>query len=297
MKVAMSGASGFIGGAVGGLLKQRGHEVIALVRSAPKHPLQIDPWHNPKESAKVLETVDAVIHLAGRPILPPWTAKAKREIRDSRIDLTRQLSELLSGLDQVPRIALMGSATGIYGDRGDQVLDERQTPGTTGFLAEVAVAWEQAAESLNSCCRLVHLRTGIVLDPSGGMLKKLVLPTKLGLLGQLGPGNQWFSWISLNDIARAIVFAVENEGIQGPVNLVSPEPVTNRQLTKLLGKALHRPTVLRAPAWFLKLVFGDAARELFLASTRAVPQVLQRANFHFEDPTLGPALTKMFSKA
>jgi hypothetical protein len=197
-------------------------------------------------------------------------------------------------LDPKPRVLVSASAVGIYGDRGDELLDEASPPGT-GFLAEVAKAWEEATRPASDAgIRVVNLRIGVVLDPAGGALRLMLLPFRLGLGGRLGHGRQWFSWISREDLVRVIAFAVEHEPLAGPVLAVSPEPVTNSGFTKALGRALHRPTVLPVPATALRLVFGGMASEL-LASYRCRPTRLLAAGFSFRHAQLAACLQGMFA--
>ncbi len=292
-RIGISGSTGLIGSELTRALESRGHSVVRLVRNGTQGPTAIDPWHDDGVDP-VLESLHAVIHLAGRSILPPWTQSARREIRSSRVDLTRQLCERLSRLSRAPEVFLSGSAMGVYGDRGDEVLSEESPTGDLGFLVEVARSWEAATAPLfGACRRVILLRTGIVLTPTGGALQKQLLPFRLGLGSVLGAGTQWLPWISLRDMTSAIMHVLFSTQVRGAVNFVSPEPVTNAEFTATLARVLHRPALFRIPALPLRLVLGGAADELFLASQKGEPSVLLRTGFSFQDRKLEPALKAM----
>ncbi len=238
-----------------------------------------------------------MVHLAGESIGGKlrWDEAHKQRVRRSRIHGTEQIAEFLAGRDERPSAFISASAVGYYGnDRGDEVLDESSSSGT-GFLAEVCRAWEGSTEAAEAAgIRVVHIRTGIVLSPEGGILPRLTMPGKLGLGASLGSGRQWTSWISLEDEVRAICFALENPQVRGPLNLAAPNPVTNSELTKTIGRVLHRPALLRVPAVALRLALGrEAADETVLASQRVQPTALRDAGFEFSDPDLEPALRRM----
>jgi len=238
-----------------------------------------------------LEGLDAVVHLAGAPIARRWTPKSKKEIRRSRVMGTTLLARAILSLNKRPAVLVSSSAVGFYGDRADEILSERSGPGT-GFLAEVCRAWEGATDPASEAgVRVVHLRTGVVLSPDGGALAKLLLPFRLGLGGPVGNGRQWMSWIGLTDMVRSIRHAVAGE-VRGPVNAVAPNPVTNAEFARELGRALGRPAFFRLPAVALELVFGKMARETLLASQRAHPARLQETGFVFDEPFLAGALTR-----
>jgi len=296
LAIAITGASGFVGSAAVQHFERAGHRVVRLVRGGSRGSgtASWDPATGELDRSG-LGTVDVVIHLAGENIASKrWSAARKKAIADSRILVTAGLCRRVAVLDPKPRVLVSASAVGIYGDRGDELLDEASPPGT-GFLAEVAKAWEEATRPASDAgIRVVNLRIGVVLDPAGGALRLMLLPFRLGLGGRLGHGRQWFSWISREDLVRIIAFAVEHEPLAGPVLAVAPEPVTNSGFTKALGRALHRPTVLPVPATALRLVFGGMAGEL-LASYRCRPTRLLAAGFSFRHAQLAACLQEMFA--
>jgi len=299
MDIAISGASGFIGTALTASLKADGHRPIALVRRAAKGNDEItwDPAGGTIDESS-LEGVDAVVHLAGAGIGDKkWSDARKAVIRDSRVKGTTLLAETLAGLSQKPRVFVSSSGIGVYGSKGDTVLDE-STPAGSGFLADVCVEWEAAtAPAADAGIRTALARTSVVLDDSGGTLKKQLLLFKLGLGGRFGPGTQYLSWISLNDQVRALRFLVDND-ITGPVNLCSPNPVTNLEFTKTLGGVLKRPTLVPVPLLGPKLLFGaELVEQLILASQRGNPKALLDAGFTFDDPELDGALRDMLGKS
>jgi uncharacterized protein (TIGR01777 family) len=237
-----------------------------------------------------IEGVDAVIHLAGEPIAQRWTAGAKRRIRDSRVRGTALLAKTIGSLARPPRVMVSGSAMGIYGDRGDEVLDETSALGSD-FLAEVAREWEAASEAAaRAGVRVVNIRTGLVLSPRGGALAKLLLPFRLGVGGRVGSGRQWVSWIGLDDTVGAIRHAMSTEALAGPVNLAAPNPVTNAELAATLAKVLGRPAILPVPAAAMRLAFGAMGRSTLLASQRMRPRRLLETGYAFRHPTLEAAL-------
>lgn len=284
MRIAITGASGFVGTRATKFFRDRGDEVVALHRR--KGGTEI--------GTEEVGAADAVLHLAGENVAAGrWTARKKRAIAESRGPLTEQLCRALAGLERKPAVLVSASAIGIYGDRGDEHLDETSAPGT-GFLADVAQAWEAGtAPATAAGIRVVNLRIGLVLDPDGGALKKMLLPFKLGVGGRLGSGRQWMSWIALDDLVRAIAFAIDKAELNGPVLAVGPDPVTNRDFTTALGKALGRPTILPAPAFALRLALGEMADALLLGSQRAVPARLLEAGFEFGHSEVGPTLQTM----
>jgi uncharacterized protein (TIGR01777 family) len=291
LAIAITGASGFVGSAAVQQFERAGHRVVRLVRGTSRGAgtAAWDPATGELDRSGV-GAVDVVVHLAGENIASKrWSAARKKAIADSRILVTERLCRRLAALDPRPRVLVSASAVGIYGDRGDELLDETSPPGT-GFLAEVAKAWEEATRPASDAgIRVVNLRIGVVLDPAGGALRLMLLPFRLGLGGRLGHGRQWFSWISREDLVRVIGFALEHEPLAGPVLAVSPEPVTNSAFTKALGRALHRPTVLPVPAAALRLAFGGMASEL-LASYRCRPSRLLGAGFSFRHPQVASCL-------
>ena len=305
MRILVSGARGLVGAALVPLLAAGGHRVVRLVRTE-----SADAQTSVQDDAAVVwdpqagdvrpdafEGFDAVIHLAGENIASGrWTDDLKRRIRDSRVVGTRRLCEVLAQCAQPPTVFLCASAIGYYGDRGDEVLTEQSAPGV-GFLADVCCEWEAAVESLATAGpRIVRLRIGVVLSPDGGALRKMLLPFRLGLGGVIGDGTQYLSWIALDDVVGAIRHALETDSVSGPVNVVSPEPVTNRDYTHTLGKVLARPTVLPLPAFAARLALGEAADALLLASTRVEPARLTQSGYTFRYSTLEGALRHLLGK-
>jgi uncharacterized protein (TIGR01777 family) len=299
MRVLISGAGGFIGRAVCALLRTRGHEVCALVRD-PRKARPGDLLWQPERQLETsrLTNFDAIVHLAGRPVAARWTETAKAEIRNSRVEPTAKLARAAAQAlreSGKPRVLICGSAIGYYGSRGDAVLVEESEAGL-GFLAEVCRLWENAAQpAAMAGVRVVHMRTALVLDTAGGALAKMLPAFRLGVAGRLGSGQQWWSWVSLEDAARAFAFAVENEPMHGALNLAAPHPVTNAEFTRTLGRVLRRPAWLAVPAWALRLAAGEMADEMLLASQRVMPKRLLEAGFNFEDAELEPALRKMLN--
>lgn len=297
-KVTLSGGSGMLGSAIGQALKAHGATLLRLVRHQPRNAgeVQWDPSAGQIEGAR-LEGISAAVHLSGANIASQrWTAKYKREMATSRIDSTRVLSEALAKLNHPPQVLIASSAVGLYGDRGDEILDE-DSPAGIGYLPELCTLWEAATRPAQQAgIRVVHLRFGVVLGPNGGALSRMVPHFRLGLGGRLGDGRQWSSWMSEADVVSATLFAIENEELSGPVNMVSPNPVTNAEFTQALGQALHRPTLIPAPAFALRLAIGEMADEALLASARALPTRLTQAGFQFAHPTLSEALAVALAK-
>ena len=295
--IAISGASGLVGTAVAKALAARGDRVLRLVRKPPgRDDIRWDPAGGTIDAPR-LEGVAGVVHLAGESIADGrWTAERKRRIRDSRVAGTRLLAEALSRLTRKPAVLVSASAVGIYGDRGDEPLDESSATGQ-GFLADVGREWEAATEpAAGAGIRVVLLRLGIVLAPHGGALAKMLPPFRLGLGGRLGRGTQWMSWITLDDAVRVVLAALDRPDLAGPVNAVAPAPVTNAEFTRLLAASVHRPAIFPVPAAALELLFGEMARAALLASQRVLPRRLAAAGFVFEDPALGPALRRVVSR-
>ncbi len=290
--IVVTGASGLIGPKLVAALEADGKRVLRAVRRdvQSEQELRWDPAAGTIDRDR-LEGVDAVIHLAGANIAGKrWTEAYKQTLIDSRVDGTTLIAKTIAGLERKPRVFASASAIGFYGHRGETELDESAACGD-GFLPEVCMQWERACEAAQEAgIRTVNLRIGVVLSPEGGALQKMLLPFKLGAGGVLGHGRQYFSWIALDDVVRAIQFAVENDSLAGPVNLVSPNTVTNREFTKTLGRVLSRPTVLPMPAFAARLAFGEMADSLLLASTRVVPKALAAAGFDCQHPELEPAL-------
>ncbi|HEV8125255.1 MAG TPA: TIGR01777 family oxidoreductase [Gemmatimonadales bacterium] len=293
MRIAISGASGFLGSHLAIALRKGGNEVLALVRHQPGGgEIGWDPDAGTIDRER-LAGIDTVIHLAGQNIATRWTDAAKRQIRESRVRGTGLLATALTGLPSKPRLLISVSAVGIYGDRGDEILTEKSRPGA-GFLAEVAQAWESAAQPARDAgIRVVHPRLGMVLGPEGGALAKMLPPFRLGLGGKLGSGDQWMSWVALDDVLGAMQHIIERQELQGPINLVAPEPVENREFTRLLGQELHRPAPLTVPRFALYLRYGrEMVDEVLLGSARVVPERLEETGFSFQCPTLRQALAR-----
>ncbi|RME03415.1 MAG: TIGR01777 family protein [Planctomycetota bacterium] len=296
MKVAITGSNGFLGSALKKALEEKGIPTLRLVRSKEQLEENSAFW-NPIEKEiekEKLKECSAVVHLAGENISNKrWTPSQKEILYQSRVLSTQFLSQTIAELSPSIQVLLSASAIGYYGNRGKQILTEDSTPGT-GFLAKVCQDWEAATKPAEkSGIRVCHLRIGVVLNPQGGALKKMLLPFKLGLGGRLGNGNQFLSWIALEDLVAAIIFLLKHNEISGPVNLTAPNPITNKEFTKTLGYVLKRPTLLPIPTLALKILFGEMAEETLLASTRAIPAKLLDSPFLFQSPELLPALQKM----
>ncbi|MCF8526947.1 MAG: TIGR01777 family oxidoreductase [Candidatus Nanopelagicales bacterium] len=291
MKIAVTGASGLIGSALVPHLRGSGHDVMRLVRrpAASVDEISWDPRSGSVDLTR-LEGTDAVIHLAGAGVGDHrWTDAYKREILDSRVDGTHTIVRAMTALEKRPAVLVSASAIGWYGDTGDRPVDET-APAGTGFLADVVRAWEAAAGPAAAAgIRVVHPRTGLVVSTKGGAWARMLPLFKAGLGGKLGSGRQYWSWISLRDEIRALVFLLENEALSGPVNLTAPTPLTNAEVTSIMGTVLHRPTLLPAPAFALKAALGEFSTEV-LGSARVIPAVLESTGFTFEDPTLESAL-------
>lgn len=299
MRIAIAGSSGLVGTALVGQLTDRGDTVSTLVRNQTNTRENEIPW-NPATgqlNPAALENLSALIHLGGAGIADKrWSSSRKELIRDSRVQSTQLLSKTIAKLTNPPQTFICASAVGYYGDRGDEILTEESLPGT-GFLPEVTQQWEQATEPARDAgVRVINLRIGVVLSSAGGALRKMLTPFKLGLGGVLGGGRQYMSWIALTDLVRAVLFALDHPEIAGPINAVAPNPVTNREFTKTLGKVLHRPTILPAPAFAIRALFGEMGQRLLLEGCRAVPQKLETAGFNFEHATLEPALRAELAK-
>ncbi len=243
-----------------------------------------------------LNGVDAVIHLSGASVAGPrWTAAYKRQIFSSRVQSTLALVHVLKQLDPIPRVLVCASGVGVFGDRGDEILTEDSTPGT-GFLAETCVAWENAAKTAEDAgIRVVNARFGVVLSPEGGALAKLLPLFRLGLGGPLADGRAWMPWLTLRDAVGILRYCAENDTVRGPMNAASPNPVTNAGFTKALAAAVRRPAIIPAPAFALRLTFGEMADEALLASARMVPAKLAASGYRFADPEIGPALRGLLS--
>ena len=292
MRIAVTGSSGLIGSRLVGALTNDGHDVLRLVRRTPQGPREVqwDPAGGKLDPA-ALDGVDAAVNLAGPGIGDKrWTEEYKHHIQQVRIDATTLLATTLARLDAPPSVLLSASAIGVYGDRGDEMLDERSSAGA-GFLAETARLWEAATKpAVDGGIRVATLRTGIVLAASGGALKQQLLLYRLGLGGPLGSGRQYQSWITLQDEVDAIRFLLTAD-VAGPVNLTAPNPVRQKDFAKALGHALHRPAVVPAPAFALRIVLGEFASEGVVAGQQVLPKVLQDNDFTFSARTIDEGIT------
>jgi uncharacterized protein len=303
MKVIVTGSTGLVGRALVRSLLADGHEVTRLVRGGAQEfrapGTRAVLWEPEKGvvNASELEGHDAAVHLAGDPIAEGrWDEEKKRRIRESRVKGTHLLAETLAGLNEKPRVLVSASATGFYGDRGEELLREESASGED-FLSEVCREWEKATLAASQAgIRVVHLRIGFVLSGEGGGLSKMLTPFKLGLGGRVGSGRQYISWITLDDLVSVIRRAIEDEHLRGPVNAVAPTPATNAEFTKAIGHALGRPTIFAMPAFAARLAFGEMADAILLASTRAVPARLQEAGYQFQHPELEGALKHVLEK-
>ncbi len=299
MKVLISGASGLIGRSVSALLQAGGHAVSRLVRDAAQAKRGDVVWQPdaPLAAANIAD-YDVIVHLAGKPVATLWTPEAKAEIRSSRVTGTRTIAQAAAEAFQQggkPHALICSSASGYYGNRGNEELVEECEAGL-GFLAEVCQEWEQAAQTAAMAgVRVAHMRTSIVLDAKGGALAEMLPAFRFGVAGILGSGKQSWSWVSLADASAAYVFAVENEQVHGALNLAGGS-ATNAEFTKTLGRVLRRPTILRIPAFALRAIAGQAAEEMVLSSARLVSKRLLEAGFEFTDRELEPTLRKLLDK-
>ena len=291
MRIAVTGSSGLIGSALVPHLRAAGHEVQRVVRRASSAPDEIT-WDPAKGTIDLatLNGVDGVVHLAGAGVGDHrWSDDYKREILNSRVDSTNTIVRAMQQVEHRPRVLVSASAIGWYGDTGDRIVDET-APAGTGFLADVVRAWEGASQvAVESGIRVVNPRTGLVVAKSGGAWARMFPLFKFGLGGKLGNGKQYWSWTSLRDEVCALQFLLEQVHLSGPVNLTGPTPVTNAEVTSVMGHVLGRPTLLPAPAFALKAALGEFSTEV-LGSTRVVPAVLEQAQFRFQDSTIESAI-------
>lgn len=298
MKILITGSTGLIGSALADFLRSEGHSVAGLVRSKPE-PGSADVYWNPsaQEIDKAgLEGIDAVVHLAGESIEGRWTEKKKARIYNSRVNGAMLLSDTLADLEDPPDALISASAVGYYGDRGDEILKEDSGPGSM-FLSEVCKAWEAGTEPAEKRgIRVVNTRFGIVLTPKGGALERMITAFNVGLGGKLGTGKQYVSWVAIDDLTRAISFTLNTDTLRGPINVTSPNPVTNEELTKTLGQVISRPTIMSIPAFMARLAFGEMADNTLLASARAIPAKLLAAGFKFQYPEIEAALRQVLGK-
>jgi len=296
-RILISGASGLIGAALVQTLEARCFTITRLVRTAGAGEGQIE-W-NPAQPLRhaLVSDFDAVIHLAGEPVAGFWTKAKKARILNSRIFGTSHLSEAIAKAPQPPRVFICASATGYYGDRGEEIMRE-DSPSGTGFLPEVCRQWEAATKpAADAGIRTILIRTGIVLSAQGGALEKMLLPFRFGVGAQIGNGRQWMSWIHIEDLVGAIHHALDDNSVAGPVNLVAPEPVRNSEFTKTLAGVLSRPAIFRIPAFAARLIFGEMAEEVLLAGQRVEPAKLVASGYQFKYPDLRKALENILWKS
>ena len=306
-KLLMSGASGLIGAALAPAFEADGHEITRLVRGQAKsnEELQWDPMR--EVSPALVSGFDAVVHLSGENVAGRWSEEKKRKIRESRVVSTRNLAWAIAKAERPPSVFICASAIGYYGNRGDEVLTEDSAAGT-GFLPDVCREWEAATHVGVAGVRVVNLRFGIVLSKEGGALKEMLRPFRLGLGGKIGSGRQWWSWIHIEDAVSAIMHVLPardnvagrgrpaphiNSLLSGPVNMVSPNPVTNAEFTRALASVVKRPAIFAVPGFAAKLAFGEFAEEGLLASARVVPKKLQENGFQFRWAELRPAIEEL----
>ncbi|MCW5958899.1 MAG: TIGR01777 family oxidoreductase [Pyrinomonadaceae bacterium] len=293
MKVLITGASGFIGGRLVNILEQKGHDVFKLSRSQAENPgeIQWDPYEGFSSSEfEKLHQIEAVIHLAGENVAGNWSENKKRRIRDSRVKGTETLVDAFSKSENPPSIFISASAIGFYGNRGDELLTEESDRGE-GFFPEVCSEWErEGSRAAEFGARVVHPRIGVVLAKDGGALEKMLTPFKFGVGGTIGSGDQYMSWIAIDDLVNVFVFALENESVSGAVNATAPNPATNEEFTSTLGKVLSRPTIIPIPAFGVKLLFGEMGETLLLEGNRVIPSKLEKLGFSFKFPKLDDAL-------
>jgi uncharacterized protein len=298
-RILVSGASGLIGSALAAQLEAQGVQVVRLTRGDSRSPAEIawDPMAKQEGAglpASLVSGFDAVVHLAGESIAGRWTESKKKAIRESRVRGTRNLATALAWTESRPEVFVCASAIGFYGDRGEEVLTEQSAQGQ-GFLPQVCREWEEASRiAAGAGIRTVNLRTGLVLSAQGGALGKILTPFKLGLGGRIGSGQQWWSWIHINDLVGGIQHALGTESLTGPVNLVAPNAVRNSEFTRVLASVLGRPAIFPVPAFALRLAFGKmAAEELFLASQHVTPARLEASGYRFQFGELRPAVENL----
>jgi len=296
MNILITGSSGLIGSSLVRSLKISGNTVLSLSRKPGRDGFKWDPARGEIDLPYNVN-IDAVVHLAGENIARArWSKRQKVSILDSRVKGTQLLVDTIIRLQPLPKTLLSASGIGIYGDRHDVLLNEDDQPGE-GFLVDVAREWEAVTRvAVESGMRVANLRMGVVMSKEGGVLKRLLPLFKCGLGAILGLGNQYMSWITIDDVVRAIEYILVHEDIEGPVNMVAPNPVTNREFTKILGIVLHRPAILRIPSWAIQAVYGEMGKELLFASTRALPHRLISSGFDFLFPHLEDGLRHVLKK-
>jgi uncharacterized protein (TIGR01777 family) len=295
VKVAISGASGLLGSALVPALRAEGHDVIRLVRREVTAGDEVswDPAAGELDVA-ALEGVDAFVNLSGANLGKRWTAARKREIVASRVDTTALLARAAAELEPRPKVFLSAGGSGIYGDRGNEILTEESALGS-GFLADVGKSWVTAADPAREAgVRVVTFRQGVVLTREGGALARMLTPFRLGVAGRIGSGKQWLSWVTRDDLVSAYSFVLESE-LSGAVNLCAPNPVTNEQFAKALGRAVNRPTIIPTPAFVIRTLYGEMGEAVLLEGQRMLPARLLEAGFEFSAPTIGVGLTRALS--
>ena len=305
MRVVITGATGMIGRELASALSERGDTVVALSRDRGRgiqalgHGVEVMAWSDPlgaPPSAHALSGADAVVHLLGEPVAQRWSSAAKRRIRDSRVKATHMLVEGLSSLPEAerPSVLVSQSATGFYGPRDDQPVDEESGPGSD-FLAGVVVEWEREAAAASELTRVVVTRTGVVLSSSGGALDKMLPVFRLGIGGPVAGGGQYVSWIHHEDVVQALIKCVQDDRAQGPVNVTAPEPATNAELSRALGRTLGRAAFLPVPGFAVGLLYGEMA-QMVTTGQRALPKRLQELGFEFRHRDLEPALRDVLNR-
>jgi len=295
-RVLLTGASGFLGQTLIPTLKARGYDIARLVRGPAGGSDEIH-WDPAQPlSPEAISGFDAVIHLAGESVVGRWTDAKKARIRDSRVVGTRTLAHALARAAKRPRVLIAASASGYYGDRGNEVLNEKSSSGA-GFLADVCREWEAASQpATDAGIRTVQIRTGIVLSAEGGALKKMLPPFRMGVGGKLGSGRQWMSWIHVQDWVGAIHHILKTDLLQGPVNMVAPRPVQNTEFTETLASVLSRPAIFPVPAFAIKMLFGQMGEEVLLASQRVEPARLVTSGYPFQCSDLKKALEAVLKR-
>lgn len=297
MRIAVTGASGFVGTSLVRRLTASGHEVLRIGRRHRSGPPPDIAWDAATTlDAERLEGIDAVFHLAGEPIGQRWTPRVRRAIRESRVAGTTLVARTLASLSRRPAVLVSMSAVGIYGDRGDELLDETASLGT-GFLPETGRAWEASADPARAAgIRVVHPRMGVVLHPEGGALARMLPVFSSGAGGRIAGGRQWMSWIARDDAIRALEFLLATPALDGPVNLVAPSPATNADFTAALARAIHRPAIVPVPALAIRLLYGEMGETMLIQGQRVVPTRLLGASFRFAHETVGAALHQLLSR-
>ena len=297
MNITLTGASGFIGNALIGRLKAEGHQLYCLGRNAPKDSaVRFSKWDALGAALPPSEAIagaDAVIHLAGEPVAQRWTNDVKQRIRNSRVNGTQRVVEAIGAAGgQKPKTLIAASAIGYYGNRGEEAIDETARPGK-GFLADVCVGWEAAAQAAASLgVRVVNVRIGIALGRDGGALAEMLPIFRMGAGGRIGNGRQWMSWIHLEDLVALFMLALDNDGLHGPMNATSPNPATNGEVSQALADVLHRPAAMSVPEFGLKMLYGEMA-QILIDGQRVMPDLALRAGYHFQFPVLREALVSV----